>query len=298
MSLLRDFKAERLIARLLDTRERSASAEERKQLVSKLRNLGDTGIHKLIQALGQAGREEAERISDLLAQLVDSQTLAVFIESLGDPNTLVVGRVSRVLAMSSGYDPNRLADGFANPAVSRAALLDVLGAHRKRLDARVLMRHTSTLEAAERNALYRLIGEVADESIIPDLLNRLSGKDPVVRQQMVRILARFRMPEVMEALRGRLDDPDRRVRQAVVEALSSNEEQLSLKDLCRLLRDRDMRVQEQAIEALVRRNDPATMSHLCPLLQDEADSVRRAAVEVLNGIGTPQVVKELLASIR
>jgi eukaryotic-like serine/threonine-protein kinase len=223
VSLLRDFKAERLIARLLDPRERSGSAEARKELLSKLRRLGDTGIRKLIQALGQAGRDEAARISDLLGRLLDNQTLPVFSDALTDANSLLVNRVAQILGKHSGYDPNRLVDLLANPQVARAALMEVLETHKERLDVGVLLRHAYSLEATERNALFRLIGEVADESVIPDLLNRVSGKDPVVRQHIVRILSRFKTSDVIEMLKGLLNDPDKGVRQAALEGLSSHE---------------------------------------------------------------------------
>lgn len=298
MSLLRDFKAERLIARLLDPRERAGSAEERKQLVGKLKQLGNTGIRKLIQALGQAGRDEAERISDLLGRMLDNQSLPMFSEALTDANSLLVDRVAQILISNSGYDPNRLVDLLGNPQVARSALMEVLTAHKKRLDVGMLLRYTYSLEATERNTLFRLIGEVADESVIPDLLNRVSGKDPVVRQQIVRILARFRTPDVLETLKGLLNDPDKGVRQAALEGLSSHETELDVRTLCNMLRDRDMRVQEQAIEAIVRLNAPDTMTHLGPLLHDEAEHVRRAAVEVLNSIGTSQAIKELLESVK
>lgn len=295
MSLLRDFRAERLIVRLLATWDHEDRAEERNELLARLRSLGGAGINKLIQSLGRAGREEAERSSDLLVRLLGYQTLPYFIDALADPNPLVVGRVSRILAGSTTFDPNRLVDALTRPGVSRAALLDVVGVHRKRLNAAVLLRQAAVLEGSERNALYRLVAEVANDSVLPELLSRLSGKDPGVRQQIVRILARFDRPDVVAALKGRLQDADRLVRQAALEALSSR---LTARELCELLRDRDMRVQELAIDALVRLNDPDTVTCLCPLLQDEADSVRRAAVEVLNGIGTPDALKQLLVSVK
>ncbi|OOG22745.1 serine/threonine protein kinase, partial [Thioalkalivibrio denitrificans] len=298
MSLLRDFKAERLIARLLDPRERAGSAEERKQLVGKLRQLGDTGIRKLIQALGQAGRDEAGRISDLLGRLLDNQTLPVFSEALTDSNSLLVNRVSQILVNNAGFDPNRLLELLGDPQVSRAALMEVLEAHKKRLNVGMLLRYAYSLEATERNAVFRLIGEVADDSVIPDLLNRVSGKDPVVRQQIVRILSRFKSPEVIETLKGLLNDPDKGVRQAALEGLSSHQTELDVRTLCGMLRDKDMKVQEQAIEAIVRLNAPDTMTYLAPLLHDEAEHVRRSAVEVLNSIGTPQAIKELLESVK
>jgi eukaryotic-like serine/threonine-protein kinase len=297
VSLLRDFKADRLIARLLDPRAGAGSGDERKQLVSRLKRLGDTGIRKLILALARSGREDSARISDLLGQLLDDRTLPLFSEALTDANNLLVSRVSQILVSRTTFDPNRLVDLLGNPQIARAALMEVLEAHKERLDLTVLLRQTYSLEATERNALFRLIGEVADESVIPELLNRISGKDPVVRRHIVRILSRFRTPDVRETLERLLKDPDKGVRQAALAALSS-QESMDARALCGMLRDRDLLVQEQAVEAIVRLDAPDTMTYLAPLLHDESEHVRRAAVEVLNSIGTSGAIKELLESVK
>jgi eukaryotic-like serine/threonine-protein kinase len=243
VSLLRDFKADRLIARLLDPQARAGSGEEYKQLVSRLKRLGDTGIRKLIQALGPSGREETARISDLLGQLLDDRTLPLFSEALTDANHLLASRVSQIMVSRATFDPNRLVDLLGHPQVARAALLEILEAHKERLDVNLLLRQTYALEATERNALFRLIGEVADESVIPELLSRVSGKDAVVRRHIVRILSRFRTPDVRETLEGLLKDPDKGVRQAALAGLSS-QESMDARTLCGMLRDRDLLVQE------------------------------------------------------
>jgi eukaryotic-like serine/threonine-protein kinase len=297
VSLLRDFKADRLIARLLDPQARAGSGEEYKQLVSRLKRLGDTGIRKLIQALGPSGREETARISDLLGQLLDDRTLPLFSEALTDANHLLASRVSQIMVSRATFDPNRLVDLLGHPQVARAALLEILEAHKERLDVNLLLRQTYALEATERNALFRLIGEVADESVIPELLSRVSGKDAVVRRHIVRILSRFRTPDVRETLEGLLKDPDKGVRQAALAGLSS-QESMDARTLCGMLRDRDLLVQEQAVEAIVRLDAPDTMTHLAPLLHDESEQVRRAAVEVLNEIGTSGAIKDLLESVK
>jgi len=299
VSLLKDFKAERIIARLLDPQERVGSAEERKQLVAKLRQLGDTGITKLIHALGHSGRDDQGRVADLLGRLLDNTSLPLFVQALTDGNSQLVTRTTDLLCRSTGYDPNRLMTSFSDPRVSKSALIQVLSAHRSRLDAGALLRYAYTLDATDRNALMKLVGEIADKGLVPELLNRVSGKDPVVRLQIVRILGRFRQPEVVQALQGLLEDPDKGVRQAALEALSENDEaRLDLDKLCNLLRDKDINVQEQAIEAIVQRNDPDTMKHLSEVLHDEAEHARRAAVEVLNSIGSAEAIKELLASVK
>ncbi|MFW5452311.1 HEAT repeat domain-containing protein [Thioalkalivibrio sulfidiphilus] len=298
MSLLRDFKAERIIARLLDPRERVGTAEDRKQLVSKLLGLGDTGVNKLIHALGHAARDDVPRISELLVRLLDNASLPVFSEALADGNSQSVSRVTDVLCRGTGFDPNRLMSAFGDPRIPKSALIQVLSVHRKRLDAGALLRYAYTLEPTDRNALMKLVTEVADESLVPELLNRVSGKDPVVRMQIVRILGRFQTPEVVEALQHLLEDPDKGVRQSALEALSAHDARLDLEKLCKLLRDRDIKVQEQAIETIIQRNDPETMKYLSAVLHDEAEHARRAAVEVLNKIGSAAAIKELLESVK
>ena len=55
-------------------------------------------------------------------------------------------------------------------------------------------------EPNEKAALFRIIGEIADEAALPELIGRLQGKDPIARLHIINILARFNKPEVQRAL--------------------------------------------------------------------------------------------------
>jgi serine/threonine-protein kinase len=142
------------------------------------------------------------------------------------------------------------------------------------------------------------VADIADESLVPELLSRLEGKDPVARTHIISILARFDRPEVARALQAQLKDSNKFIRQAVLNALARLGGSVDPALLCEVLRDPDVETQQKAIDAVVRVNHPDTIQHLAGVLRDENESARRAAVEVLNEIGTPQHVRFLLQSIK
>ena len=46
---------------------------------------------------------------------------------------------------------------------------------------RDLLQHAYNQEPNEKAALFRIIGELADEKSIPELTSRIEGKDPIAR---------------------------------------------------------------------------------------------------------------------
>jgi serine/threonine-protein kinase len=166
------------------------------------------------------------------------------------------------------------------------------------LSARELLTRAYNQEPTEKAALFRIIGEIADESLVPELVSRLEGKDPIARTHIISILARFNRADVAAALQAQLKDPNKFIRQAVLNALARLDGNADPSLLCEVLRDPDVETQQKAIDAVVRANHPDTMLHLVKVLKDENEGARRAAVEVLNEIGTAAHVKYLLQSIK
>ncbi|MGM0676626.1 MAG: protein kinase domain-containing protein [Pseudomonadota bacterium] len=297
MSVFSDFRADRQIQRLLDAGD-LGEAQAQKRL-EKLRSLGDAGVRRLLHGLGDASGEGLSRTMELLRCLVCDKTLPVFLQALSDTNPTQVDRVTQILEEARGFDPNPLARAFRDPHVSKSALVRVLHAHRARLNASLLLREAYELPPLDRNALFRVVDEVADEVVLPDLMSRASGKDPVIRRMVVRVLRRFDTPAVRAILQERLSDEDRGVRGAALEALMAlGAVDMDAASLCALLHDPDINVQQKAIDAIIKLDDPHIMRPLLPVLQDESEYVRRAAVEVLNGVGNASNIKELLVSIK
>ncbi|MCG5501647.1 HEAT repeat domain-containing protein [Ectothiorhodospira lacustris] len=296
MSFLADFRAERMIARLL--RAKDLDSAESLRLRNKLKALGQPAVERLLRLLPEADESRLKSVEWMLEGLLDQSTLPLILSRLGDAGQRGTARIMRLLSHGRGYDPHRLAEAFSVPELPKAPLIQILTAQKDRLDGSTLLRIAHQLQPADRNALFQVIELVADSAMIPELINRASGKDPGVRQQVVRVLGRFDTPEARKTLEACLKDADKGVRQAAMAALVGRGVAVDLASLCDLLRDPDMNIQEQAVDAVIRRHDPATMTHLLPILRDESEYVRRAGVEVLNSIGTAHDVKQLLTSVK
>jgi len=83
---------------------------------------------------------------------------------------------------------------------AQQALLDVIAAQKARYTVRELFDAAYAQEASERNGLFKIIAEVADESSVDDLIARIEGKDPVARLHTFNVLARFNLPKVQQAV--------------------------------------------------------------------------------------------------
>ena len=61
--------------------------------------------------------------------------------------------------------------------IAKSAVIEIIGAQKGRFSVRELLQHAYSQEANEKAALFRIIGELADASSIPELTSRLDGKD-------------------------------------------------------------------------------------------------------------------------
>jgi HEAT repeat protein/tRNA A-37 threonylcarbamoyl transferase component Bud32 len=206
--------------------------------------------------------------------------------------------VSYALTASRNYPPSLLIELLGRQDVSKNAVLEIIAAQKNRFTVRDLLQHAYSQEANEKAALFRIIGELADETAIPELTSRIEGKDSVARMHIINILARFNRPDVAAAIQTQLKDPNKLIRQAALSALSRMDGPISIGPVCQLLRDPDLEVANRAIDVVIRAKDPDTMKHLIEVLKDENEYARRAAVEVLNSIGTARDIKHLLQAIK
>ena len=72
---------------------------------------------------------------------------------------------------------------------------------------------------SERTGLFKIVGDLADESSLDDLIARIEGKDPVARLHIINVLARFNTPKVQQAIQRQLKDNSKFVRSAALSAL-------------------------------------------------------------------------------
>jgi eukaryotic-like serine/threonine-protein kinase len=296
MSFITNLRAERLIAAI-----KAAGSADSPAAVSsfeKLAALGPPAIPRIIDALANADNQETAGFVAVLAALLDNKSLAAVAAGLVDGNQRTVTAVTTALASGRNYNPHMLLTLLDDPGMPKGPLVTVITAQKSRLNPREILKHAYSQEPAEKAALFRIVAEVADASLIPELLSRLEGKDPVARTHIISILARFDRPEVARALQAQLKDGNKFIRQAVLNALARLGGSVDPALLCEVLRDPDAETQQKAIDAVVRVNHPDTIQYLAAVLRDENESARRAAVEVLNEIGTPQHVRFLLQSIK
>ncbi len=179
----------------------------------------------------------------------------------------------------------------------KQALLDVISAQKARYNVRELLNAAYTQEPSERNGLFKIIGEIADESSVDELLARIEGKDPVARLHIINVLARFNLPKVQQAVQKQLKDTSKFIRSAALSALAKMDGPFDMPLLVGMLRDPEIEVQNKAVDVVVKANHPETIKYLVDVLKDENEYARRAAVEVLNVVGTSKSVKYLLEVI-
>jgi HEAT repeat protein/tRNA A-37 threonylcarbamoyl transferase component Bud32 len=295
MKILSTFKAERSISKLLE--EHDVNSPTARKALETLRSMGPDAIPKVIDALAVADKSQTAVRMETLATHVSDRSLPMYAEGLRNSNARCVTGVAWALSSSSSYDPNKVLDLLGEEDVSVPAVIDVLRTKKQRLGVSALLRRAYSLPPREKAALFKIVGEIADEASVPDLVSRLTGKDLAVRIHLIHILSRFKRPDVSEALQSQLRDPNKSVRQAALAALLNQDSPKDVKLICSMLLDPDLEVQSKAVDLLVKMRHPDTMKHLVKVLKDENEYARRSAVEVLNEIADPTTIRHLLNAI-
>jgi len=295
MSFFTNIRADRFITELKEATD--VAAPQTQKAIAKLRELGPGAIEPVTAALADADKIATVAYIEVLTGLVTQKTFPKFIEAMVTGSPRVVAGVAWALSSSRAYPPTMLLDALGTEGIAKSALLDVITAHRARLSVREILAAAYKQEANEKAALFRILGELATDNDLPELVGRLNGKDPVARLHIINILSRFPKPEVQRALQQQLGDTNKLVRAATLSALARMDGPIDIEKVCALLRDPEIDVQNKAIDVVIRANDPETIKFLIPVLKDENEYARRAAVEVLNEIGDAKSVKELLEAV-
>ena len=294
MSFFTNLRADRLIADI----KAAEGADDHRQTLEKLVRLGPSAIPRVLNALASADKQETTGFIAVLTALLDHKSFPAIAAGLTDGNQRTVTAVAAALSASRGYPASLLFGLLDQPEMPKGTVVAILTAQKARIGARDVLLRAYNQEPAEKAAMFRIVADIADASLVPELLSRLEGKDPIARTHIINLLARFSRRDVADALQRQLKDTNKFVRQAVLNALAGFEGNVDVALLCEVLRDPDVETQQKAIDAVVRANHPDTIQYLIPILRDEEESSRRAAVEVLNEIGTPAHIKALLQSIK
>jgi eukaryotic-like serine/threonine-protein kinase len=295
MSLFANYRADRLIAEVKSSGN-PASPLALKAL-EKLISLGSDAIDPIVDALATSEKKETTAYVEVLSRLIDSKTLPVLLKTMAEANGRAMSGIAWALSTSKNYPAHALLDALAKPGMPKQALLDVITAQKARYTVRELLNAAYTQEPSERNGLFKIIGDIADESSVDDLLARIEGKDPVARLHIINVLARFNQPKVQQAVQKQLKDNSKFIRSAALTALSKMDGPFDMPLVVGMLRDPEIEVQNKAVDVVVKANHPETIKYLVDVLKDENEYARRAAVEVLNVVGTSKSVKYLLEVI-
>ena len=295
MNILTSFQADRLISQIRE--EADPTSPNAKKAFAKLGKLGNSAIPKILGALATADKRQTVEYVELLNSLITDKTLPLITRGLTDGDPRTVSGTAWALSTNKRYNVNRLVDLLGEEDVSKPAVIEVLTAHKDRLNVRQLLGQIYFLQPSEKAAVFKLIDDVANEEMIPDLLARMDGKDPLVKMHLINVIARFDRPDVNKALQEQLRDANKLVRQAALGGISRSKTKVEVQLIANLLLDPDLDVMNKAIDVIVQLNHPETAKYLFPALKSENEFSRRAAVEILNAIGTTHSVKSLLEAV-
>jgi len=295
MTLFANYRADRLIAEVKSSGNPGSPLAQK--ALEKLIALGSDAIDPIVDALATSEKRETTVYVEALARLIDARTLPTLLKTMSEANGRAMSGIAWALSTSRNYPAHALLDALTKPGMPKQALLDVISAQKARYNVRELLNAAYTQEPSERNGLFKIIGEIADESSVDDLLARIEGKDPVARLHIINVLARFNLPKVQQAVQKQLKDTSKFIRSAALSALAKMDGPFDMPLLVGMLRDPEIEVQNKAVDVVVKANHPETIKYLVDVLKDENEYARRAAVEVLNVVGTSKSVKYLLEVI-
>lgn len=296
MSFLGAFRADQQINALIA--EQDPESSKARKLTARLKSGGPKSIPKLIDALALSDKTHTMLFVDILAAMVSDRSIEYFREGLADGNERVVSGTAWALSSSTDYNANKLLDFFDDPEVSKPALIEILRVHKDDLSVHELMQRAYELGSKDKAALFKIIEDMVRVEMLPDLIARMGGKDPVMSVHLINALAQFDRTEVNRALEQQLRNGNKMVRSAALNALASRKGGINMEAVARLLQDPDLDVMNKAVEMLIQINSPETVKHLADALKDESEYSRRAAVEVLNEVGNTESVKDLLKVLK
>ncbi len=291
MSLLGGFRADQLVNQLVAEQQPDSPAAKR--LIDRIKKIGPKVIPKAIDALALSDKSHTMIFVDILSSLVNDKSLELFKEGLADGNERVVSGTSWALSSSTSYNANNLLVFFDDPEVSKPALIEILRVHKQDLSVHELLQRAYESDPKESAALFKIIEDTIRPEMVPDLISRLGGRDPVIKVHLIHLVTRFDRPEVNQALEMQLRDPNKMVRSAALTALATRGDAVNIASVSRLLQDPDIDVQNKAVDMMIQLNHPETIKYLTSALKDESEYARRSAVEVLNELGSKDSVKEL-----
>src|SRR6266446_3941824 len=289
MSFFTNIRADRLVTEIRSSNDPTGAATQK--AVARLKDVGPSAIEAVLGALPDADKGSTMAFVEVLTGLVSQKTFPQFMRGLVEGSPRVVSGISWALTSSRNYPPHMLLEALATPGISKPTVLEVIAAQKTRFGVRELLAAAYTQEPNEKAALFRVIGEIADQQSIPELIGRVQGKDPIARVHIINTLARFNTPEVQTALQGLLKDPNKLIRGATLSALQRMNGPIDIERVCALLRD-------PAIDILNQTKDERAVDSLIQATRDSDWWVSERAVDALAEIGSKRALPRLMEMLQ
>ena len=198
MNFLTALQADRLIAQIRE--ESDPTSPSAKKAFAKLAKLGNGAIPKILEALASADKRQTAEYVELLNSLINDKTLTLVVQGLADSDPRTVSGTAWALSSNKRYNVNRLVDLLGEGDIAKSAIIEVLTAQKERINVRQLLGQVYSLPPGEKAAVFKLIGDVTTEEMVPDLLARMDGKDPLIKMHLINVIARFDRPDANRAL--------------------------------------------------------------------------------------------------
>ena len=183
MSFFTNLRADRLITEIRSSTDPASPVTQK--AVARLRDLGPGAIEPVFAALPDASKEATVGFVEVLTGLVSQKTFPQFVRGLVEGSARVTAGISWALTSNRNYPPHLLIEALATAGISKPAILEVISAQKTRFGVRELLAAAYQQEPNEKAALFRIIGEIADASAVPELIGRIGGKDPIARVHII-----------------------------------------------------------------------------------------------------------------
>src|SRR5262249_58465693 len=108
-----------------------APGPAQRQAITSLPQIGRPAIPHLLPALGSTPTPTI--LIEFLTTRVNQASLPCFVQGLSDRNPRVVAGIVTILSHSRGYDPHSLLELFVDSSTPKAALVQILTAHKETL---------------------------------------------------------------------------------------------------------------------------------------------------------------------
>ena len=272
----------------------SATTPEAIQAIKTLQGYGALVVPKMLDACAKT-RLSAPLLA-LLATYVAPETLPLFRKGLCSPIPRVVATVVEVLAKNTGYDPHLLLEFLTEPGIVKAAVKQLLDAHKHSLNPVVLVRMLETLSADDRSLVASLVLQTASATTVPVLLAHLNSEAEDVRLICAQTLLRFPTEAVRTAFYKLLTDPSSRLRLAALAGLGRLPFPLDLPVIFQCLTDEDGRVRSETKRFLAQCQAPEILEQIFNILEQKPSPLYAEAVDLLGTIRDVRAMQDAAAT--